>query len=104
MRIWLLILSIYSVSAYADKPTFKNCEANLCEALLTKLSKGIPHFVEQINTGKTLKIHHDKVDTIEQNGNLFKVWSYDSGYYHIKYKCFEGVPCMFTWNGTRTIH
>jgi hypothetical protein len=91
-------------SANSKVPNYKNCEPNLCALLLTKLESGVPHFIDQTYTGKELVIANYDISTIEQVGNLFKVWSYNSGFFHIKYRCFEGTPCVFVWDGRRTIH
>lgn len=103
MKIWYVLL-LFSFGVIAEETKFKNCEPNLCELLLAQLSQGVPQYTGQIDTGKSLLIASNKISTIGQSGSLFKVWSYGSGYYDVRYKCFQNAPCLFIWLGVRTVH
>lgn len=99
-----LILITFILLSYGTRSAqFKNCEPNICEQLTMALIDGVPHFIEQIRAEKSIKLEQSEITLIEQFGNQFKVWSKETGIYHFKYKCFDGTPCLFVWDGTRTV-
>lgn len=103
MKIWLIAL-FFVFGARAQDIACKQSEPQICETLVQDLQKGVPHLVDGVNTGKTLQITREQINSIERVDGIFKVWAHDSGYYAIEYSCFDASPCLFIWNGTSTIH